>query len=1575
MSGANGMRAAFFLALLMMAFGCDDGGGDPATDAGPGAGGAGGERGDGGGAGGMGGAPTACVRDEAALAERAVCFLDQACPCGAHCVLGRCESTCATTADCDGEGEVCDPYGRCRGAAVAHLPAILEQGSPPITVDRSALDFSGEGAISVLRLQPTGEPLRGPVRVVVGDGVELADADGPAHDALPGADLFEIECAPGDWAADCMFADAAPATLRVRAKGPALDRTVISALTVLAGARRLPVGLRRLPADAFRAPPLVRPGVYRGHVWPLAAGLESASALPPLADAIRALRLPVSLRVHATGEQSAFVVQMSDPVGGLLQRGAGVGRIGIDNAGDFVMSFPATPFLTATAGGAGEAQIVSAIDSGALDWQNALLAGQFDQTFWGVTAEDRAPVVRWQLAVTRVADLDAGEAAPAVPPPVERPDVGARAFDPPVAGRTVDFDPQASAAVIAQQILCGERRSLALDGAAEGLDVHGDLPCEGAAPMLAFPAFGAPSDAAAVGPLLRACDAELQSDAGAGDLACVDAGRLKLALDRALTLDRDRAFDRDDALDPVATTLAHRLLQQWLGLHGWLLTEARNAGLLADAVAGGGARVDAGPGLPPAFAAADRAWMGVLHPRVATALAAATRDALRAPDYRVRLGWDGASARTHEQPLGLPVTLLGAMGANVGVMRAWLLDGALFRAGGGQPADASRLLRQAWVVMALSNGLHRNATQGNAVDWQGEWETARATFGVALAGLIDDVERLGAGRNPLGIDDDDLPLPRVGGQDDDFDRYFAASDVLVGDGGLARGRVDAARSALTAVRDTWLALQQRRWDEAADAGFYQDRLREVHTHYGEMIWGLCAQPNWNSVRVGEAPGQEGILDLILDAPACAPGDDPADVCPDGFGCFDGQCKVDTDRCFLDATQGECRFDAAVAEAQLSVADLGYEACLFGKLRAQLGPEVTTGDSEIDERFAELFRVPAPDEPFLSRVVDGFEGVKSFRLGTQNLPVEATDRIALARLYCDGRKQATLALRPVDRPGRCATTDDCPAFDVCEGGACRSLGAEGRPPSCYVGSLGVAALGILAATQDVEIARSQLAEHTERYDIVMRSCLIQKLAGETLEDALAAHQEVVDNLAQIKLGADIVANAAGAAKDSADVNSFFTAGAKAGAALVEAAAKSVSAGADYNIGEAERAHEANVLRLENDTQNAVCANDAESELVGARTATLAVQRTALDLAGAVAELTYQKYSIGAAIAEGTWTLSKVRDDRLAPQSTNFWLDEDIAIYDRRMRAARRAVYLGLRAVEYEFQQTLGDQRMAVLGAANPGALEAILDGLANRTRSGQVAGASPRTLATVVSLRDHLLRLRDDGADDGPRALDASAKLGALLADPRFAVTDAQGRYLGQAIPFAIFPRGRDTTDEGEARQGGVEVLAGRDCAERVWAVSAVVQGRDLLVNSESTRVNLTLRKRNTFASQWCRAPEGAGRFQTASIRPAHNLFVDPLGGPAEDQGVGDAYLSDATDAFSDARLQSRLNVSLADLEALREDPDASTELAGRGLYGDYILQFDREDLTDDAREQRGLDLGQVDDILIRLEYVSVAKPR
>ena len=50
---------------------------------------------------------------------------------------------------------------------------------------------------------------------------------------------------------------------------------------------------------------------------------------------------------------------------------------------------------------------------------------------------------------------------------------------------------------------------------------------------------------------------------------------------------------------------------------------------------------------------------------------------------------------------------------------------------------------------------------------------------------------------------------------------------------------------------------------------------------------------------------------------------------------------------------------------------------------------------------------------------------------------------------------------------------------------------------------------------------------------------------------------------------------------------------------------------------------------------------------------------------------------------------------------------------------------------------------------------------------------------------------------------------------------------------------------------------------------------------------------------------------------------------------------------------------------------ATTELAGRGLYGDYALFIPAGVLSVDGGE--GLRLERIDDILLRLDYVSVAR--
>ncbi len=105
--------ALFALTLGLVA--CNDEGSSTSSDAAPT-----GDVGSNGDAGSTSDGGEGCVRDDTRLAARTECFRDEDCPCGAHCALGLCESSCRDDANCD-DALVCDPFGRCRGAAVAAL--------------------------------------------------------------------------------------------------------------------------------------------------------------------------------------------------------------------------------------------------------------------------------------------------------------------------------------------------------------------------------------------------------------------------------------------------------------------------------------------------------------------------------------------------------------------------------------------------------------------------------------------------------------------------------------------------------------------------------------------------------------------------------------------------------------------------------------------------------------------------------------------------------------------------------------------------------------------------------------------------------------------------------------------------------------------------------------------------------------------------------------------------------------------------------------------------------------------------------------------------------------------------------------------------------------------------------------------------------------------------------------------------------------------------------------------------------------------------------------------------------------
>jgi len=229
---------------------------------------------------------------------------------------------------------------------------------------------------------------------------------------------------------------------------------------------------------------------------------------------------------------------------------------------------------------------------------------------------------------------------------------------------------------------------------------------------------------------------------------------------------------------------------------------------------------------------------------------------------------------------------------------------------------------------------------------------------------------------------------------------------------------------------------------------------------------------------------------------------------------------------------------------------------------------------------------------------------------------------------------------------------------------------------------------------------------------------------------------------------------------------------------------------------------------------------------------------------------------------------------------------------------------------------------------------------------------PRVLATclrqfpliTLSLRDDVLAIssRTD-APAGERNWTAAQRFSSRLFDDSFAFRDREGNYLGQAIPFTLGPSG---------------ILETR-CGERLWRATATIQGDG--VDETAPGASVLLLKRNTFSSQYCqgKAPAGASasgapQMQVGVVHTSANLF----------QPGSEVDLSDANQ-FTASLLYPWFNVRRTDFYKKTYQDGASEELAGRGLYGDYVLLFPKQVLED------GFALDKVEDVLLRLDYLSV----
>lgn len=388
-------------------------------------------------------------------------------------------------------------------------------------------------------------------------------------------------------------------------------------------------------------------------------------------------------------------------------------------------------------------------------------------------------------------------------------------------------------------------------------------------------------------------------------------------------------------------------------------------------------------------------------------------------------------------------------------------------------------------------------------------------------------------------------------------------------------------------------------------------------------------------------------------------------------------------------------------------------------------------------------------------------------------------------------------------------------------------------------------------------------------------------------------------------------------------------------------------------QAQRSFETMMAKRLSDREIENCFLQAETLKIGIDTATLSIQRRMTDSILATQRLVDSIGRVRSLLDEGKATLERESNRTITNAAQHYWIDERMSRFRSEFTWAQRLTYLALRAVEYEYQQSI-PLRKAVLGAQSPLELESVIRDLQREQATRTVNRKRPEMGSFVLSLRNDVLRVDDlrlrvaalsaAGHSGTVRNWSDTVVLRDRLMSRGYALHDADGRYLGQGIPFSL------------SEWGALRLR----CGERLWRVTATVQGDFPGVAAPS--VPLVLLKNNVFKSQWCDG-YGAGTYQVASTHASGNLFRPAEAGADADPGS----------AWTGAMIRPWFNVRRSEFYAESYSLGSSEELAGRGLYGDYVLLFPYDGLLGPEGVGDGgrFPIEKLEDVLIRFDMLSV----
>jgi hypothetical protein len=366
--------------------------------------------------------------------------------------------------------------------------------------------------------------------------------------------------------------------------------------------------------------------------------------------------------------------------------------------------------------------------------------------------------------------------------------------------------------------------------------------------------------------------------------------------------------------------------------------------------------------------------------------------------------------------------------------------------------------------------------------------------------------------------------------------------------------------------------------------------------------------------------------------------------------------------------------------------------------------------------------------------------------------------------------------------------------------------------------------------------------------------------------------------------------------------------------------------DHALVLAERAAQADIV---------VCWNEAEQYSRAIASAGAAADQALSQFQAASLGYANARAEADQLVLEAPVVVARERDRAILPIAFHYWVPEYIARAQRLLERARRYVYLALRAVEYDTQDSYVIDRVgyplrsAVLSATTADQLvEQVARLRAQTVNHAPKNGKSPSLLHLTFDLGQQFFGLPV-----------GSPELGKQLAAHLRPAYSTTGEYLGLAFRFSLVPR---NDDEAPSRR----------CAERIWRVNV---GAVNYPSQNSSSTHLKLFKKNAFASRRC---DGDG-LRTATIRPESNLLVESGDAAAYQAPVGNSVADlavmrlDAADALYDFNLRDdAYNAS-------------STELSAQGMYGDYVLLFPVAALN------AGLVPQTLSDVNFRFDYLSV----